>query len=64
MSPEFERGGGQDSRFRKPMLDLRPLTWYKPSAVKSTATTALETRIALDATLGRGSLTAYYWRFS
>jgi hypothetical protein len=46
------------------VVDLRPPAWYKSSAVTSTATTALETPIALDATLGRGSLTAYYWRFS
>ena len=44
-------------------LDLGPPEWYKPFAVKSTATTALEHRLALDATLGRGTFTAYYWRF-
>jgi hypothetical protein len=64
--PEFKRGEGQVSRpaNRGMVVDLRPFTWYKPIAVKSTATHALETRLALDATYGRGSLTAYYWRFS
>jgi hypothetical protein len=45
-------------------LDLGPPEWYKSFAVKSTAATALEPRIALDATLGRGTFTAYYWRFT
>jgi len=32
--------------------------------VKNTATTALAIPLALDATLGRGTFTAYYWRFT
>jgi hypothetical protein len=32
--------------------------------VKITATTAPDSRLALDATSGRGNFTAYYWRFS
>lgn len=44
---------------------LRPCSaeCYNFLAVRSTATTALDTSIALDATYGRGSFTAYYWRF-
>jgi len=44
---------------------LRPCwrEWYKSRIVKRTAT-AFEPRIALDATFGRGSFTAYYWRFT
>jgi hypothetical protein len=45
-------------------LDLGAFTWYNLTAVKCTATTALEPQIALDATPGRGNFTAYYWRFS
>jgi hypothetical protein len=45
-------------------VDVRASAWYNLTAVRSAATTALETPIALDATLGRGSLTAYYWRFT
>ena len=45
-------------------LDLGSREWYKAFVVKSTAATALEHRIALDATLGRGTFTAYYWRFT
>jgi len=45
-------------------LDRDAPEWYKPFAVKITATTASEQRFALDASLGRGNFTAYYWRFS
>jgi hypothetical protein len=47
------------------MVDLGPFAWYKLTAVKILATTALDSRLAFDdATSGRGNFTAYYWRFS
>jgi hypothetical protein len=45
------------------VVDAVAPPWYNLTAVKSTATTAHELDRALGATLGRGTFTAYYWRF-
>jgi hypothetical protein len=44
-------------------VDAATCAWYNLTAVKSTATTARQLDRALGATLGRGTFTAYYWRF-
>jgi len=38
--------------------------WYKPSTVKWIATPVSELDRAFDATFGRGTFTAYHWRFT
>jgi hypothetical protein len=38
--------------------------WYNQLAVKTTATSVAHLDRAYGATLGRGTFTAYYWRFS
>jgi hypothetical protein len=45
-------------------VDAETHAWYNLTAVKRTATTAHELDRALGATLGRGTFTAYYWRFT
>jgi hypothetical protein len=44
-------------------VDAPTRAWYNLTAVKSTATPARKSDRALGATLGRGTFTAYYWRF-
>jgi len=46
------------------VVDARTRACYNLTAVKSSATTVAQPVRALGADLGRGTFTAYYWRFS
>jgi hypothetical protein len=59
-APALPRVGDSGAR----PLDPRLPAWYKPPTVKRTATPVSESNRALGATLGRGTFTAYYWRFT
>ncbi len=45
-------------------VDPGSLAWYKLTVVKRSATTVVNPVRAIGAEFGRGSFTAYYWRFS
>jgi hypothetical protein len=45
-------------------VDPGSFAWYKLSVVKRSATTVSQSARAFGAEFGRGTFTAYYWRFS
>jgi hypothetical protein len=45
-------------------VDPGSFAWYNLTVVKRSATTVAHPARALGAELGRGTFTAYYWRFS